>query len=148
MIALREAAFDPWREVSDHEAQQGGGQLAMGAAAIFVGRMRDTNEGVAVRRMVLEHYPGMTERQLDTLCTTATERYGLLDVLVIHRTGEVRPGDPIVLVAVWCAHRAEAFEACRFIMEALKSTAPFWKKETLADGERWVEHNTPGTNGR
>ncbi len=144
MIALRERAFDAYRELAEHEAAQGAERAGMGAAAIFIGRMRDMNEGDVVSRMVLEHYPGMTEHHLEKICATATQRFGLQDVLVIHRTGEIRPPDTIVLVAVWSAHRAEAFEACRFIMEDLKSTAPFWKKETLSDGERWVARNTPG----
>jgi len=94
--------------------------------------------------MTLEHYPGMTERHLETICAEATARWGLLDTLVIHRVGLVLPGDPIVLVAAWSAHRAEAFTACRHIMEDLKSRAPFWKKETTAQGERWVARNTSG----
>ncbi|MGD9601503.1 MAG: molybdenum cofactor biosynthesis protein MoaE [Gammaproteobacteria bacterium] len=118
---------------------------AVGATATFVGTMRDFNEGDTVRAMTLEHYPGMTERHLEDICADARRRWTLLETLVVHRIGDILPGDPIVLVAVWSAHRAEAFEACRFIMEDLKSRAPFWKKETLAGGTRWVSGNTPGT---
>jgi molybdopterin synthase catalytic subunit len=94
--------------------------------------------------MLLEHYPGMTERHLNRIVDAAGRRWAVLDSLLIHRVGTVYPGDPIVLVAVWSAHRADAFEACRFIMEDLKSQAPFWKKESRASGKRWIEKNTPG----
>ena len=106
--------------------------------------MRDFNEGDDVRGMHLEHYPGMTEKHLGEIVRDAAQQFGLLDALVIHRVGRIEPGEPIVLVAVWSAHRAAAFSACRAVMEALKSRAPFWKKETLADRERWVARNTAG----
>jgi len=142
-VEVRERGFDPWSELTDH--QQGVGFAGQfGATAVFVGTMRDMNEGDAVRSMTLEHYPGMTERHLDGLARGAAERWDLLDALILHRVGVVRPSDPIVLVAVWSTHRAAAFDACRHIMEELKSRAPFWKKESLERGERWVEHNTPG----
>jgi len=141
---IRKTAFDPWEEVRRHQA--GRSELAgnFGATAVFVGTMRDLNEGDRVTRMRLEHYPGMTEAHLDKIVETATRRWEIQDVLVVHRTGEVAPNDPIVLVAVWSAHRAAAYEANRFIMEDLKSRAPFWKNETLEAGDRWVESNTPG----
>ena len=105
--------------------------------------MRDFNEGDRVHGMTLEHYPGMTEKHLEAICHNATSRYNLLDALVIHRVGPIEPGEPIVLVAVWSAHRATAFDACRLIMDDLKSRAPFWKKEELDEGKvRWVDHNT------
>jgi len=116
-----------------------------GAVVSFTGLVRDASHGQAVRAMTLEHYPGMTERHLEEICADAHARWELLEVLVIHRVGELAPGDPIVLVAVWSAHRAAAFEASRFIMEDLKSRAPFWKKELLSDGHRRVAENTPGT---
>jgi molybdopterin synthase catalytic subunit len=94
--------------------------------------------------MTLEHYPGMTEKELERIIGEAHERWQLLDELVIHRVGELLPNEPIVLVAVWSAHRKDAFEACRHIMEALKSRAPFWKKERLDQGVRWVDKNTDG----
>ena len=107
-------------------------------------RCATINEGESVRGMTLEHYPGMTERHLQRIVEAAFAEWPLLDALVIHRVGDLQPNDPIVLVAVWSAHRAAAFAACRFIMEELKSKAPFWKREDIAGGARWVEHNTPG----
>lgn len=104
--------------------------------------MRDFNEGTSVRAMTLEHYPGMTENHLEQIGQDAKAHWPILDGLIIHRVGEVQPGDPIVLIAVWSAHRSAAFEACRFLIEDLKSRAPFWKQETLAEGARWVEKNT------
>jgi molybdopterin synthase catalytic subunit len=106
--------------------------------------MRDLNEGDEVTAMTLEHYPGMTEKHLEKILQQAEQQWPLMDSLIIHRVGEVLPDDTIVLVAVWSAHRASAYDANRFIMEELKSSAPFWKKETLVDGTRWVEKNTPG----
>lgn len=143
-VLLKEAPFAPYTEVQNFARTAFTSAGAFGATAIFVGTMRDYNEGDAVRSMTLEHYPGMTERHLEGICGEARRRWTLLEALVVHRVGEVRPGEPIVLVAVWSAHRAEAFEACRFIMEDLKSKAPFWKKETLAEGTRWVTQNTSG----
>ncbi len=143
-VLLKEAPFAPYPEVQRFERTAFASAGAFGATALFIGTMRDYNEGDAVRAMTLEHYPGMTERHLEEICDKARQRWTLLEALVVHRVGEVSPGEPIVLVAVWSAHRAEAFEACRFIMEDLKSTAPFWKKETLANGARWVTQNTAG----
>lgn len=143
-VELLAQPFDPWAELSDEPA---GSRLAAGrygATAVFVGTMRDFNAGDSVRSMFLEHYPGMTDRELERIAQAAQERWQLLDVWVLHRVGEVAPGDPIVLVAVWSAHRGAAFDACREIMEVLKSQAPFWKKEVLEHGARWVEHNTNG----
>lgn len=143
-IEVRAVALDPWREVADYEQAQAALHGAAGAAAVFVGSMRDLNEGDAVSAMTLEHYPGMTEKHLEKICAAAADRWDLLDTLVVHRVGELHPADPIVLVAVWSAHRKDAFEACRHIMEDLKSNAPFWKKEQLQSGHRWVEKNTAG----
>lgn len=142
-VALRPQAFDPWRELQQHQEEF----LApgrFGATAVFVGTMRDMNEGAAVDDLFLEHYPGMTERSLGRIVADNVARHDLLDALIVHRTGQVHPGEPIVLVATWSAHRAAAFAACREIMEALKSRAPFWKRESTVDGPRWVERNTPG----
>ncbi|MDM8560039.1 molybdenum cofactor biosynthesis protein MoaE [Candidatus Parabeggiatoa sp. HSG14] len=111
-----------------------------GAVSTFVGTMRDYNEGDTVQSMFLEHYQGMTEKYLYTISEMAKQRWDILDTLIIHRIGEVQPGDTIVLVAAWAGHRAPAFEACRFLIEELKSRAPFWKKETLNNGVRWVEN--------
>lgn len=143
-VEVRDTPFDPWAELADYQSvhlRSG----AFGATAVFVGTMRDLNEGDRVESMVLEHYPEMTEAHLRRLAGDALERFGLEDILILHRVGEVRPGDPIVLVGVWSAHRAAAFEACRTVMEDLKHSAPFWKKEQSETGERWVERNTPGT---
>jgi molybdopterin synthase catalytic subunit len=142
-IELRTNTFDPWQELRAHEARM---SLAgdCGATAVFVGSMRDFNAGDKVEGLYLEHYPGMTERQLQTICEAAAGRWTLQDVLVLHRVGEIRVGEAIVLVCVRAAHRGDAFDACRTIMEELKHTAPFWKKEKLQDRGRWVEGNTDG----
>ncbi|MFZ5622148.1 MAG: molybdenum cofactor biosynthesis protein MoaE [Pseudomonadota bacterium] len=136
--------FDPWRRLQDYQAERlDAGRY--GATAVFVGTMRDFHAGDTVRGMTLEHYPGMTEKYLEQISRGAAERWRLLDSLILHRVGELAPNEPIVLVAVWSAHRKDAFEASRWLMEELKSRAPFWKKERLdAGGERWVEKNTPG----
>lgn len=143
-IEIRERPFEPWQELTSHEQAASGRGSSVGATAVFVGTMRDINEGEAVQAMRLEHYAGMTERHLERITTEAMQRWALDDALVLHRIGHLAPGDPIVLVAVWSAHRAAAFDACRYIMEDLKSRAPFWKKEELPGGSRWVEANTPG----
>jgi molybdopterin synthase catalytic subunit len=135
-------AFDPLAEVNAY--QQAHPELTgkFGGTAIFIGTMRDLNQGDRVEAMSLEHYPGMTEKYLEKVSQEAAERWQILNSLVIHRVGELRPNDPIVLVAVWSAHRAEAFDACRYIIDQLKTRAPFWKQETVFEGRRWVEKNT------
>jgi len=143
-IELRNEAFEPLVELGRYQASLSELRGQYGATAIFIGTMRDVNEGETVRGMTLEHYPGMTERHLQRIVEAATREWPVLDALVIHRVGDLQPNDPIVLVAVWSAHRAAAFAACRFIMEELKSKAPFWKREDTGAGSRWVEHNTPG----
>jgi len=143
-VELRNTPFDPLLELGFYQSGSSELQGRYGATAIFIGTMRDHNEQTAVSRMTLEHYPGMTERHLRRIVEAAGREWPLLDALVLHRVGELRPDDPIVLVAVWSAHRAAAFAACRFIMEELKSKAPFWKREDTPEGGRWVEHNTPG----
>jgi molybdopterin synthase catalytic subunit len=115
------------------------GDAGVGAVASFIGTVRDANEGSGVATMTLEHYPGMTEKALESICRQARSRFDLRDTLVIHRFGELRPTDQIVLVAVTSAHRGEAFAACEFIMDYLKTQAPFWKKEANEQGQRWVE---------
>ena len=112
---------------------------AIGAVVTFIGQMRDINEGDQVSSMTLEHYPGMTEKSLEAIVAEADQRWDLMGVRVIHRVGELKPLDPIVLVAVASAHRGEAFKACEFIIDYLKTRAPFWKKEKTPDGERWVD---------
>ena len=111
----------------------------IGAIASFIGLVRDTNDGAAVAGMTLEHYPGMTEKALAGIVTEAKVRWDITDALVIHRVGELKPLDQIVLVVVAGAHRGAAFAACEFIMDYLKTQAPFWKKEQTAQGARWVE---------
>ena len=112
---------------------------AIGAVASFVGVVRDLNQGVDVQTMELEHYPGMTEKALQEIVAQASSRWQLMECLVIHRVGLLKPLDQIVLVAVATAHRGEAFSACEFIMDYLKTQAPFWKKEKTSAGERWVD---------
>jgi len=115
------------------------GRTDVGGLASFVGLVRAANDGQSVSGMTLEHYPGMTEKALEEICAQAHARWDLIDTLVIHRVGALVPGDRIVLVGVASAHRGEAFEACEFIMDYLKTRAPFWKKEDTAEGGRWVE---------
>ena len=130
-----------------HEDFDVGGEIArlrrgnskVGAVASFVGVVRDLNEGADVATMTLEHYPGMTEKALADIVAQARSRWDLYDVLVIHRIGELKPTDQIVLVVVTSAHRGEAFAACEFVMDYLKTEAPFWKKETTPQGTRWVD---------
>ena len=144
-VYIRDSQYDPWEETCAYEEEylRVGGH---GAKSIFVGSMRDMNEGDAVTSMALEHYPEMTGKHLEKIAEDALKKFDVLDVLILHRVGEVFPSDPIVCVVVWSIHRGPAYDANRFIMEDLKSKAPFWKKETLADKvkskERWVEKNT------
>lgn len=145
-IELRESSFDPWTELEQQRRQQDR-PGSYGATAVFVGSMRDFNDGRPVEHMQLEHYPGMTEKHLATICSEAARRWALLDCLVLHRAGRIEIGEAIVLVAVWAAHRGDAFDACRFIIEDLKSKAPFWKKESAGAESRWVEHNSSGYSG-
>ncbi len=123
------------------------GNPKVGAVASFIGVCRDgssgdANDGDAVSQMTLEHYPGMTEKALEKIVAEAKGRWKVMDVLVVHRVGELKPTDQIVLVAVAGSHRGEAFAACEFIMDYLKTKAPFWKKEQTAQGTRWVEART------
>jgi molybdopterin synthase catalytic subunit len=118
------------------------GDARVGAIAAFVGTVRDVNDDANVRMLTLEHYPGMTERALQAIVDEAKSRFDIYDALVIHRVGELAPTDQIVLVAVTSAHRGQAFDACRFVMDYLKTRAPFWKKERTPDGSRWVEART------
>jgi len=111
---------------------------SVGAVVTFLGLMRDMNEGDQVSSMFLEHYPGMTEKALREILDEAGRRWDLMGIRVVHRVGELRPTDAIVLVAVASAHRGEAFRACEFVIDFLKTRAPFWKKERTGDGDRWV----------
>jgi molybdopterin synthase catalytic subunit len=134
-ILVQPEAFDLGAEVDAMRA----GRTDIGAIASFIGLARDLNEGSGVQAMTLEHYPGMTEKALAALVEDANARWTLLDVTVIHRVGRLLPGDPIVLVVVASQHRGEAFDACEFIMDYLKTQAPFWKKEETPEGVRWVD---------
>lgn len=142
-VELRPAPFDAVAEVGDYRASAGSPGKS-GATSIFIGTMRNFNEGEEVGAMTLEHYPGMTERHLQEICEQAESRWAVHDILVLHRTGDIEVGEDIVLVATWAAHRGDAIDATRFIIEDLKHRAPFWKKETVSDGERWVDRNTSG----
>jgi molybdopterin synthase catalytic subunit len=115
------------------------GDARVGAVASFVGTVRDVNDAAAVSTLTLEHYPGMTEKALAAIVDDAKARFDILEALVIHRVGELKPTDQIVLVVVTGAHREAAFDACRFLMDYLKTKAPFWKKEVTPDGARWVD---------
>jgi len=144
-IEVTAEPIQAWSRLEAYAGQQSAHAGKYGATAVFVGTMRDFNEGESVSVMQLEHYPDMTRKYLDEIAARARQQWSLLDLLIIHRVGEVKPADTLVLIAVWSAHRAEAFAACRQLMEWLKSEAPFWKKERLEDGsQRWVEKNTPG----
>ncbi len=144
-IGIFESIFDPWKLQQEYQLSSMQGKTDYGATASFIGTMRDFNEGDDVTSMTLEHYPKMTEKQLNEIIDVAANKWSLLNILVIHRVGKILPAEPIVLVAVWSSHRVDAFEACRFIMEDLKHKAPFWKQESLKDGSyRWVEENTAG----
>jgi molybdopterin synthase catalytic subunit len=115
------------------------GNAKIGAIASFIGLVRDINEGDEVAEMTLEHYPGMTEKALGVIVSEACKRWDIFEPLVIHRVGVLRPAEQIVLVVVGSAHRGEAFAACEFLMDYLKTRAPFWKKEQTSEGARWVE---------
>ncbi|MDQ3215284.1 MAG: molybdopterin synthase catalytic subunit MoaE [Pseudomonadota bacterium] len=120
-------------------AQLRAGNSKIGAVASFVGIVRDINEGATVGSITLEHYPGMTEKSLAAIAEQAKKRWSLYDVLIVHRIGTLAPADQIVLVVTTSSHRGDAFSACQFVMDYLKTDAPFWKKEVTADGERWVD---------
>ena len=143
-VEVRAAPFDPWDELRCYRQQGLQPGARYGAIATFVGITRDFDDDGQVHALHLEHYPGMTERYLASLVEEARRRWDILDALVIHRVGALQPGDPIVLVAVWSSHRAAAFAACRYLMEEIKTRAPFWKKQIFSHGARWVEHNTAG----
>ncbi|MBE7418171.1 MAG: molybdopterin synthase catalytic subunit MoaE [Ideonella sp.] len=134
-VTIQQSDFDIAAEVAalrEADAQ-------VGAVAVFVGTVRDRNDGVAVRALELEHYPGMTEQAIEAMIDEAQRRFEIRGVRVIHRVGPLALREQIVLVAVTSAHRQAAFQACEFLMDYLKTQAPFWKKETTPDGERWVD---------
>jgi molybdopterin synthase catalytic subunit len=134
-VRVQEADFDLGAELAALRA----GDARVGALASFLGLVRDINDGSSVSEMTLEHYPGMTEKALEAIVAEAKGRWDLYDVLVIHRVGPLKPCDQIVLVGVTSAHRGEAFAACEFVMDYLKTRAPFWKREATPEGAHWVD---------
>ena len=138
-IEIINEEIDPWQKLVEYKRSQLKEKNNIGACSVFLGTMRDINSGDAIKSMELQHYPDMTEGYLEKIVQNATKKYKIIDSIVLHRVGLVNPSDPIVLVASWSEHRDEAFEATRQIMEALKSEAPFWKKEATDKGFRWVE---------
>jgi molybdopterin synthase catalytic subunit len=134
-VRVQTEDFDTGLEIS----QLRNARKDTGAVVSFVGQVRDLNEGDTVSQLTLEYYPGMTEKALEAIVNQAQSRWDIFDAIVIHRVGSLQPTDQIVLVAVSGAHRGEAFKACEFIMDYLKTEAPFWKKEVTGSGERWVD---------
>jgi molybdopterin synthase catalytic subunit len=134
-VRVQAGDFDVGQAVARLRAHE----RSVGAIAAFIGTVRDVNDAASITGMTLEHYPGMTEAALEDIVDEARQRFDIVDALVIHRVGALLPGDQIVLVAVTSAHRGMAFQACEFVMDMLKTRAPFWKKERMPDGERWVE---------
>jgi len=134
-VRIQTADFDVGAEIARLRSDN----AKIGAVASFVGVVRDVNDGDPVAEMTLEHYPGMTERSIEAIIVQARERWQVMDALVVHRVGTLKPTDQIVLVVVTSGHRGDAFAACEFIMDYLKTQAPFWKKEATAKGGRWVD---------
>jgi molybdopterin synthase catalytic subunit len=134
-VRIQHEDFDAGAEIARLRA----GDPRIGAVASFVGVARDRNDGAQVATMTLEHYPGMTERAIEAIVEQARARWQVIDILVIHRIGMLEPLDQIVLVAVTSSHRGDAFAACEFVMDYLKTEAPFWKKEVTPAGSRWVD---------
>jgi molybdopterin synthase catalytic subunit len=144
-IIITHTSFDPFQAIASYQQTISGPAKKPGATAVFIGTMRDFNQGDSVRSMRLEYYPGMTEKQLDKIVAEAKQQWQIIDCHIVHRVGDIQPDDAIVVIAIWASHRGDAFDACRYVMEALKTSAPFWKKELLTTGEsRWVQHNTDG----
>lgn len=134
-VTIQTDDFDAGAEMANLRA----GDLAVGAVASFVGTVRDRNDGQGVQAMELEHYPGMTEQAIEAMIDAAMARFKIRAARVIHRVGLLQPGDQIVFVAVTSPHRGESFQACEFLMDYLKTQAPFWKKETTPEGAHWVD---------
>ena len=134
-VRIQTSDFDAGREIAALRA----GDARVGAVASFIGTVRDLSDTAAVSGLTLEHYPGMTEKALEDILADARTRFDIFAALVIHRVGELKPTDQIVLVVVTSAHRGDAFDACRFLMDYLKTKAPFWKRESTTAGDRWVE---------
>lgn len=134
-VSIQTDDFDLSAEVARLRA----GEKGVGAVCTFVGTVRDRNDGQSVSTMELEHYPGMTEKAIEQMIDEAHRRFDIFGARVIHRVGQLQPLDQIVLVAVTSAHRGESFQACEFLMDYLKTQAPFWKKEQTPEGARWVD---------
>jgi len=134
-VSIQTGDFDVAREIAALRAGDG----RVGAVCAFVGTVRDRSDGAAVRSMELEHYPGMTEQAIEAMIDEAHRRFDIYAARVVHRVGLLQPQDQIVLAAVTSAHRGESFRACEFLMDYLKTQAPFWKKEDTPDGARWVD---------
>ena len=134
-VSIQTGDFDVSREIAALREQD----CRVGAVCTFVGTVRDRNDGAAVSSMELEHYPGMTEKAIEAMIDEAQRRFDIYAARVIHRVGLLQPRDQIVLVAVTSAHRGESFQACEFLIDYLKTQAPFWKKEQTPDGARWVD---------
>jgi molybdopterin synthase catalytic subunit len=144
---VSEQPIEPWQVIAGHQAAHvQSGQF--GAAASFIGTMRDFSERQNLSKMTLEHYPAMTGQYLDKLEQEAREKWPLQDCLIVHRVGDIYPGDAIVIIACWSAHRRAALDACNWLIEELKYRAPFWKQEFNAEGAHWVEENTDGHSSR
>jgi molybdopterin synthase catalytic subunit len=139
MIRVQTEDFDAGAELERLRSSNRG---QAGAVVSFTGLVRDLNAGDTVMQMTLEHYPGMTEKALAKIEQAASERWELTATVIIHRVGPLSPNDNIVFVAAASRHRKQAFRACEFMIDTLKTKAPFWKKETLSDGTRWVEQET------
>lgn len=133
IVKVQEEDFDVSVECAGMTESKGAGALVT-----FVGTVRDYSDASDILSLDIEHYPGMTEKELERVSREAAQQYDILDSLIIHRYGSLQPEDKIVLVAVWSRHRAAAFDACRFLIDVLKSSAPFWKKEITPQGSRWV----------
>src|SRR2546423_7203533 len=134
-VRVQAEDFDAGLEIARLRASD----ARVGAVAAFVGTVRDVNDAARVATLTLEHYPGMTEKALEAIVAEARQRFDIYDALVVHRVGTLQPTDQIVLVVVTSAHRGDAFDPCRFLMDYLKTRAPFWKKEQTPQGDRWVD---------
>jgi molybdopterin synthase catalytic subunit len=134
-VRIQHEDFDAGAEIARLRADD----PRVGAVASFVGVARDRNDGAAISTLALEHYPGMTEKAIEAIVDQAKARWSAFEILVIHRIGTLKPLDQIVLVVATSSHRGDAFAACEFVMDYLKTEAPFWKKESTPAGERWVD---------
>lgn len=143
-VRVQQEDFDAGAEIARLRANN----PKIGAVASFIGIVRDLNEGAVVGSITLEHYPGMTDKALTSIAEQAKARWNLLDVLIIHRIGTLAPTDQIVLVVTTSSHRGDAFAACQYVMDYLKTDAPFWKKEVTAEGTRWVDARDSDADAR